>query len=322
MMLKIGLVGTGHLGKIHLRNLLELPQDFEVVGFFDTDTSILEDIQHEFQTKSFPDIEELMSAVDALLIASPTSSHFPLAVQALKKGKHVFIEKPVCLTVEESKKLLLYAQESGVMVQVGHVERFNPALQAAAPFVQNPLFIESRRTAPFQKRGTDVSVVYDLMIHDIDIALNLANSNVKNISAFGMKVLSDSIDVASAYLSFENGCTAYLSASRVSDHRERSSCFFMEDAHVYVDFLNKRLERHEILEDSNEGRQFIQSVLPVEESNAIKLELASFAKSIREGSIPAVSLTDGHRALQIAELILDQIHESSHFYKIKTEITR
>ncbi len=321
-MLKIGLVGTGHLGKIHLRNLLELPVDFELVGFYDTDDSTVQEIQREFQTTSFSDLEDLMNASEALLIASPTPSHFPIAVQALKKGKHIFIEKPVCFTVEESKKLLLYAQEAGVVVQVGHVERFNPALIAANPFVQNPLFIESRRTAPYQKRGTDVSVVYDLMIHDIDVALTIANSNVKKISAFGMNVLSDSIDVASAHLTFENGCTAYLSASRVSDQRERKSCFFMQDAHVYVDFLNKTVDRHELMQESVEVRQLVQTVIPVEDSNAIKMELLSFASSIREESIPAVSLTDGHRALQIAELILDQIHESNQFYQIKTEITR
>jgi predicted dehydrogenase len=314
-MLKIGLVGTGHLGKIHLRNLLELSSDFEVLGFYDTDQLVANEVERDFHLTSYPELEELIVDVDALLISSPTQSHFPIAVQALKRGKHVFIEKPVCLNVEESKKLLLYAQEAGVVVQVGHVERFNPALIAANPFLQNPLHIESRRTAPYQKRGTDVSVVYDLMIHDIDIALTIANSNVKKIEAFGMNVLSDSIDVASAHLSFENGCSAYLYASRVADQRERKSLFFMSDAHVSVDFLNKTAERHEIVEVSNEDRQFHQTVIPVVESNAIKLELLSFAQSIREGNIPVVSLTDGHRALQIAELILDQIHESNHFLK-------
>ncbi len=314
-MLKIGLVGTGHLGKIHLRNLLELSSDFEVLGFYDTDQLVANEVERDFHLTSYPELEELIVDVDALLISSPTQSHFPIAVQALKRGKHVFIEKPVCLNVEESKKLLLYAQEAGVVVQVGHVERFNPALIAADPFLQNPLHIESRRTAPFQKRGTDVSVVYDLMIHDIDIALTIANSNVKKIEAFGMNVLSDSIDVASAHLSFENGCSAYLYASRVADQRERKSLFFMSDAHVSVDFLNKTAERHEIVEVSNEDRQFHQTVISVVESNAIKLELLSFAQSIREGNIRVVSLTDGHRALQIAELILDQIHESNHFLK-------
>lgn len=321
-MLKIGLVGTGHLGKIHLRNLLEMPADFDVRGFYDTDHSVVLDVEREFHLTSYSEIEELLVDVDALLISSPTESHFPIAVQALKRGKHVFIEKPVCLNVEESKKLLLYAQEAGVVVQVGHVERFNPALIAANPFLQNPLFIESRRTAPFQKRGTDVSVVYDLMIHDIDIALSIANSNVKKIAAFGMKVLSESIDIASAHISFENGCSAYLYASRVADQRGRKSSFFMRDVHVSVDFLNKTADRHEIVEDSIGDRQFHQTVITVVDSNAIKLELLSFAQSIREGNIPVASLTDGHRALQIAELILDQIHESNHFFKIKTELTR
>ena len=318
-MLKIGLVGTGHLGKIHLRNLLELSSDLEVLGFYDTDQLVVNEVERDFHLTSYPDLEELIVDVDALLISSPTQSHFPIAVQALKRGKHVFIEKPVCLNVEESKKLLLYAQEAGVVVQVGHVERFNPALIAANPFLKNPLHIESRRTAPYQKRGTDVSVVYDLMIHDIDIALTIANSNVKKIDAFGMNVLSDSIDVASAHLSFENGCSAYLYASRIADQRERKSSFFMSNAHVSVDFLNKTAERHEIVEVSNEDRQFHQTVISVVESNAIKLELLSFAQSIREGNIPLVSLTDGHRALQIAGLILDQIHESNQFFKIKTE---
>jgi predicted dehydrogenase len=321
-MLKIGLVGTGHLGKVHLRNLLEMSADFEVLGFYDTDHSVVLDIEREFLLTPYPELEKLIADVEALIISSPTQSHFPIAVKALKSGKHVFIEKPVCLNVEESKKLLLYAQEAGVIVQVGHVERFNPALLVANPFIQNPLHIESRRTAPFQKRGTDVSVVYDLMIHDIDIALTIANSNVKKITAFGMNVLSDSIDVASAHLSFENGSTAYLSASRVSDQRERKACFFMQDAHVYVDFLNKTVERHDIVEVSTEDRELHKTVIPVMDSNAIKLELLSFAQSIHEGTMPVVSLTDGHRALQIAELILDEIQESNPFYKIKTEITR
>jgi predicted dehydrogenase len=202
-MLKIGVVGTGHLGKIHVKNLLEMSMDFDLRGFFDTDISKVKEVEEEFKLNFFPHLEDLIQSVDALLIASPTNSHFSIAVQALKNGKHVFIEKPVCLTSEESKKLLRYAQEAAVVVQVGHVERFNPALLAATPFIEQPLFIESRRMAPFQKRGTDVSVVYDLMIHDIDIALKVINSNVKKMASFGMKVLSDSIDFASVRLEFE-----------------------------------------------------------------------------------------------------------------------
>lgn len=314
-MLKIGVVGTGHLGRIHVQNLLEMPMHFDLCGFFDTDSSIVKEIESEFQLTSFPDLGDLMQVVDALLIASPTYSHFSIAVQALKSGKHVFIEKPVCLTSEESKKLLLYAQEAGVVVQVGHVERFNPALLAASPLIDHPLFIESRRMAPFQKRGTDVSVVYDLMIHDIDIALKITNSNIKKISAFGMSVLSDSIDFASVRLEFENGCMANLTASRVSDSRERKTCFFMKETHVNVDFLNKETDRIQISIENQGDEQLKRVKIPVDHSNAIKVELISFATSIHQGLNPVVSLEDAHRALQIAEIISDQIQESNYLIK-------
>jgi predicted dehydrogenase len=308
-MLKIGVVGTGHLGKIHVKNLLEMSMDFDLRGFFDTDISKVKEVEEEFKLNSFPHLEDLIQSVDALLIASPTNSHFSIAVQALKNGKHVFIEKPVCLTSEESKKLLRYAQEAAVVVQVGHVERFNPALLAATPFIEQPLFIESRRMAPFQKRGTDVSVVYDLMIHDIDIALKVINSNVKKMASFGMKVLSDSIDFASVRLEFENGCMANITASRVSDARERKTSFLMADRQVSIDYLNKEAT---IVQISPQNIQMKSDAIPVDDLNAIKRELSSFAQSIQEGKKPTVSLEDAHRALQIAELISDQIQDSSY----------
>ncbi|MEN9972084.1 MAG: hypothetical protein RIS20_431 [Bacteroidota bacterium] len=308
-MLKIGVVGTGHLGKIHVKNLLEMSMDFDLRGFFDTDISKVKEVEEEFKLNFFPHLEDLIQSVDALLIASPTNSHFSIAVQALKNGKHVFIEKPVCLTSEESKKLLRYAQEASVVVQVGHVERFNPALLAATPFIEQPLFIESRRMAPFQKRGTDVSVVYDLMIHDIDIALKVINSNVKKMASFGMKVLSDSIDFASVRLEFENGCMANITASRVSDARERKTSFLMADRQVSIDYLNKEAT---IVQISPQNIQMKSDAIPVDDLNAIKRELSSFALSIQEGKKPTVSLEDAHRALQIAELISDQIQDSSY----------
>jgi predicted dehydrogenase len=314
-MLKIGVVGTGHLGKVHVQNLLDLPMDFDLRGFFDTDISIVSNVEREFRIKPFKELSDLIHDIDAVLIASPTHSHFAIAVQALKSGKHIFIEKPVCFSVEESKKLLRYAQEAGVLVQVGHVERFNPAFIAASPLISNPLFIETRRTAPFQKRGTDVSVVYDLMIHDIDIALKVTNSNVKKMASFGMSVLSDNIDYASVHLEFENGCMANLMASRVSSHRERMTHIFMKDAQVHVDFLNKEATTSQVkIADTNEGHLEHLNV-PIQQANAIQSELIAFAQSIREGLKPAVSLEDAHRALQIAELISDQIQESSDLMK-------
>jgi predicted dehydrogenase len=314
-MLKIGIVGTGHLGKIHVQNLLQMPMEFKLCGFFDTDATIVKEMEREFHLTFYPQIEELIQEVDALLIASPTYSHYSIAVQALKSGRHVFIEKPVCLTSEESKKLLLYAQESGAVVQVGHVERFNPALEAAMQYIDKPLFIESRRLSPFQKRGTDVSVVYDLMIHDIDIALKITNSNIKKITSFGMSVLSDSVDYASVRLEFENGCMANLTASRVADIRERKTCFFMNDTQVNVDFLNKDADRIQICKEKPGDNQMKCHKISVDNSNAIKQELTSFAQSIHHAVKTAVSLEDAHRALQIAELISDQIQASNYLTK-------
>ena len=312
-MLKIGVVGTGHLGKIHLQNLLELTTDFTVYGFYDTDATISAEVERDFNLKSFDQLATLISHVDAILVSSPTHTHFSIAIQALKSGKHVFIEKPVCLNVEESKRLLLYAQEAGMVVQVGHVERFNPALLASISLIDNPLFIETHRSAPFQKRGTDVSVIYDLMIHDIDIALIMAKSNVKKIASFGMNVLSESIDMASVRLEFENGCVASLNASRISQFKERKTTFYMKNAQLDVDFLKKEAEINVLTIGSDGQQSFVRSIIPVEETNAIKSELRSFAQSIREAKIPQVTLTDAHRALQIAELISEQINESNPF---------
>ncbi len=312
-MLNIGVVGTGHLGKIHLQNLLELTTDFSVQGFYDTDTVITSEVVRDFNLKAFDHLDTLLVHVDAILISSPTHTHFSIAIQALKSGKHVFIEKPVCINIEESNKLLRYAQEAGMVVQVGHVERFNPALIASMSFIDKPLFMEAQRSAPFQTRGTDVSVVYDLMIHDIDIALNIAHSNVKKIASFGMQVLSESIDMASVRLEFENGCVANLSASRISQIKERKTTFYMEDSQLTVDFLKKEAERNILMIDSKGQRSFVRSIIPVEDTNAIQSELSAFAESIRASKIPTVSLTDAHRALQIAELISEQIKESNHF---------
>jgi predicted dehydrogenase len=312
-MLKIGVVGTGHLGKIHLQNLLELTTDFTVYGFYDTDVIISAEVERDFNLESFDQLATLISHVDAILVSSPTHTHFSIAIQALKSGKHVFIEKPVCLNVEESKRLLLYAQEAGMVVQVGHVERFNPALLASISLIDNPLFIETHRSAPFQKRGTDVSVIYDLMIHDIDIALIMAKSNVKKIASFGMNVLSESIDMASVRLEFENGCVASLNASRISKFKERKTTFYMKNAQLDVDFLKKEAEINVLTIGSDGQQSFVRSIIPVEETNAIKSELRSFAQSIREAKIPQVTLADAHRALQIAELISEQINESNPF---------
>ncbi|MFM6935705.1 MAG: Gfo/Idh/MocA family protein [Flavobacteriales bacterium] len=313
-MLKIGVVGTGHLGKIHLHNCMELTNAFEVIGFYDINPETRAQVAQQFQLKSFEQMSELLLEVDSVIIASSTSAHYALAVQAMKHGKHVFIEKPVCLTSEESKKLLAYSQEAGVIVQVGHVERFNPAFTTALPQIQHPFFMESKRCAPFQSRGTDVSIILDLMIHDIDLALTVAQSNVKRIMASGMEVVSQTIDFASARLEFENGFVANLTASRVEENRIRTTTFFMDKKKLEIDFLLKEVQQS-VMDDSDEANVWKQTILSIEDKNAIQMELLSFAEAIRDDKMPLVSLTDGHRALQIAELIHEQITSSNQFLK-------
>ena len=241
-MLKIGVVGAGHLGKIHIRLLLELVDEFELIGFFDPNDEIAKEVIEKFGLKRFETIEALMAQVDCVDIVTPTFAHFETASFALKNSKHVFIEKPITETTEEAKTLMLLAREANVKVQVGHVERFNPAFQAALPYFNKPLFIETHRLAQFNPRGTDVPVVLDLMIHDLDIILSVVKSGIKRISASGVAVVSDTHDITNARIEFDNGCVANLTASRISMKNMRKSRFFQKDAYISVDFLTKELE--------------------------------------------------------------------------------
>ena len=240
-MLKIGVIGAGHLGKIHINCIKQIP-DFELVGFFDTNPDIVSNVKNEFGIMPFETFEELIKAVDVVDIVTPTFAHYEYAAYALKRFKHVFIEKPIVATPGEALQLMDIAHEANVKVQVGHVERFNPAFLAAMPYFQNPMFIESHRLSGFNARGTDVPVILDLMIHDIDIILTVVKANIRKISASGVAVLSDSADIASARLEFDNGCVANLTASRISLRTMRKSRFFQRDAYISVDYLNKETE--------------------------------------------------------------------------------
>lgn len=312
-MLKIGLVGAGHLGKIHLQNLLLLSDCFQVSGFYDIDEQIQSEVASQFNLIPFTCYTDLLDHVDAVLLACPTSSHFTMAVQALKKRKHLFIEKPVCQNSEESKQLLSYGSEAGVVIQVGHVERFNPAFISAKKHIDSPMFIESHRLSPFQERGTDVSVVLDLMIHDIDIALKMANSRVKRISATGMEVLSDQTDIASVRLEFENGCVANLTASRIAQNRVRKSRFFMKDQCVIIDFLEKQSEISSV--DRNGVKRIITERIDVLEHNAIQAELRAFAQAISKDQKVVIGLEEAHQAMEVADYILERMKESRPFIK-------
>ncbi|GAA6773854.1 hypothetical protein AAGS39_46220 [Flavobacterium sp. CGRL2] len=239
-MLKVGVLGAGHLGKIHLR-LLQQSDKYELVGFYDENQENAERISKEFGYKNFSTIAKLIHAVDVIDIVTPTLSHYKCAKVAIKSGKHIFIEKPIANTVAEAEEIIALAKEYNVKGQVGHVERFNPAFIATKNMIENPMFIETHRLAEFNPRGTDVPVVLDLMIHDIDAILSVVNSKVKDIHASGVSVISDTPDIANARIEFENGCVANLTASRISMKNMRKSRFFQKDAYISVDFLEKKM---------------------------------------------------------------------------------
>jgi predicted dehydrogenase len=320
-MLKIGVLGAGHLGKIHIRILLE-HEDFALVGFYDPNKVNAAAISAEFNLKAFDTIDELLSNVDAIDIVTPTLSHYDCADKAIRQRKHVFIEKPITNTVEEAKKLINLSEEAQITVQVGHVERFNPAFTATKPFIKNPMFIETHRLAQFNPRGTDVSVVLDLMIHDLDIILSIVNSNVKRISASGVAVVSDTPDIANARIEFDNGCVANLTTSRISLKNMRKTRIFQKDAYLSVDFLEKQSEVVRLSNVEGEpdplsvtidlpdgkGQKLIYFEKPdIEPNNAIKDELTAFAEAINTKTTPLVSIYDGHKALDVAYQIIEKL---------------
>ncbi len=240
-MLRIGILGAGHLGKIHLHLVAASPL-FELVGFYDPNSAAVEKLVNEKGYKAFESAEALMEAVDIVSIITPTLSHFEMAEKAIRLKKHVFIEKPIAHNDQEAQKLVKLAAENGVLGQVGHVERFNPAFQSVRPSLENPLFIETHRLAEFNPRGTDVSVVLDLMIHDIDIVLSVVDSPIKRIDASGVAVISETPDISNARITFENGCVANFTASRISLKKMRKTRFFQKNAYIAVDYLNKKVE--------------------------------------------------------------------------------
>ena len=321
-MLKIGLIGAGHLGKIHLKLILELSDYYNLVGFYDEDKENSARVSAQFNVKSFGSINELLQQVDCVDIVTPTLVHYKTAAEALRMRKHVFIEKPLSETIAEAQKLVSLTTEADVKVQVGHVERFNPAFIAAQPLLHQPDFIETHRLAQFNPRGTDVPVVLDLMIHDLDIILHVVQSPVKHISASGVAVVSESHDITNARIEFENGTVANLTASRISLKNMRKSRFFQRDAYVGIDFLNKSIEvvRLEGLEGPADPYDMVLDLgngkdpkkLSIDSpkvfpTNAIEEELKEFAMGIRQQAKISVDLKAGHEALKVAYQILDLI---------------
>ncbi|MEC7617396.1 MAG: Gfo/Idh/MocA family oxidoreductase, partial [Bacteroidota bacterium] len=314
----IGVLGAGYLGKIHL-SLLKESKHFDLVGFYDTKTQIAAKISREFGYQSFSDINQLLQAVDVVDIVTPTHTHFELAKKALQNGLHVFLEKPITTTVEQANELVSLAKSKGLLGMVGQVERFNPAFIAAHSYIKEPKFIESHRLAEFNPRGTDVSVILDLMIHDIDAILSVVKSKVVNVHANGVSVISQTPDIANARLQFENGCVANLTASRISLKTMRKSRFFQKDAYVSVDYFDKKVEivsmkdapktpeDFAMILKNAEGdeKQIFFDNPEVQESNAILSELESFADAIQKNKEPLVSLQAGTSALEVAYQIIN-----------------
>ncbi|WP_053971911.1 Gfo/Idh/MocA family protein [Mangrovimonas sp. ST2L15] len=318
-MLKAGVLGAGHLGKIHLR-LLKQSTKYELVGFYDEDEHNAKKVEEEFGYKYFNSIDDLIDAVDMVDIVTPTLSHYECAKKAISKGRHIFIEKPITNTVEEAEHIRRLLAENNLRGQVGHVERFNPAFTAVKDKIVNPMFIETHRLAEFNPRGTDVPVVLDLMIHDIDVILSVVKSKVKSVSASGVSVISETPDIANARIEFENGCVANLTASRISLKNMRKTRFFQRDAYISVDFLEKKCEvvkmkdaptdpgDFDMILQNAEGikKQIYFDNPDIPKNNAILDELETFAHAINTNTTPVVTLQDGTEALRLATKIIEQ----------------
>jgi predicted dehydrogenase len=318
-MLKAGVLGAGHLGKIHLK-LLQQSQKYELIGFYDPIKENSIKVAEEFGYKIFDTVEELIASVEVVDIVTPTLNHFDCAKLAIENGKHIFLEKPITKTVLEAEELRNLVKNNKVKGQVGHVERFNPAFMAVNEKIENPMFIECHRLAEFNPRGTDVPVVLDLMIHDIDIILSVVHSKVKNIYASGVSVISETPDIANARIEFENGCVANLTASRISMKNMRKSRFFQKDAYISVDFLDKKSEvvkMKDVPVNPDEFAMILQNAegikkqiyfenIKIQQNNAILDELESFADSINNNTTPVVSLYQGTEALRVAQQIIDK----------------
>jgi predicted dehydrogenase len=317
-MLKVGIFGVGHLGKFHLNNWKEI-SNVEIIGFFDPSNANAELINSQFQLKRFTNINKLLDACDAADIVAPTTSHYSLCKAAILKSKHVFVEKPLANTIEEARELLKLAKEANIKFQVGHVERFNPAFLVLQDQKLAPMFIEVHRLSQFNPRGTDVSVILDLMIHDIDIILKLVDSNVKSVSANGVSVMSDTPDIANVRIEFDNGCVANLTSSRISVKKMRKMRLFQKNSYISIDFLEKKTEITKLKTpedtdaftfeiDTNHGKKSIAFYSPkIQDNNAIKMELESFRDAIINNTNTIVSEVDGFRAMEVAHLILEKI---------------
>jgi len=326
--ISVGVIGTGHLGSLHAK-MFSTMDSVQLQGVYDLDSTRAEQVAAQYGTKAYARMEDLLDSVEAVSVATTTKAHFPVGRTALERGVHVFVEKPMTETIEQARILVELAEQKKRKLQVGHIERFNPAILALEPYRLKPMFIESHRLAQFNPRGTDVAVVLDLMIHDIDLILSLVQSRVKRIDANGVAVVSDSVDIANARLQFENGCVANVTASRISQNKMRKMRMFQHDAYISVDFQQGLAEVFRLVDEGDpdlkptlmlgqiergaKKRLIVYEQPEVKDVNALEFELQTFIESIRNDTPPPVSGRDGLQALEVAQEILQIIESQTTF---------
>jgi len=323
--IKIGVIGTGHLGKLHVKMFKQI-QECEVIGIYDGNSQTVKDVAQEFNVQAFDNLDDLLKNIQAASIAVSTTAHHEVAKKCLEKNIHIFVEKPITSSISEAEELVQISSNRKLNLQVGHIERFNPAIISLERFIIEPMFIQTDRLAQFNPRGTDVAVVLDLMIHDIDIILSLIKSEVKKIDANGVAVVSNNLDIANARIEFVNGAVANVTASRISQKKMRKMRIFQKDAYISLDFITGVSEVYRLHPvDQNidpstmsfgeigvgeKRKRLIYEQPEIKDVNALKYELELFIKSILYKSHPVVSGMDGLRALKVAEIILKKIEES------------
>ena len=325
-MIKVGVLGAGRLGKMHVKLLQQL-ETVDLVGFYDPDNDTLKEVADKYNIQPHLSADTLLDSVDAVIIATPTTNHYESVAKALKKSKHVFIEKPLTHTLKEAKKLMALAHEANVKVQVGHVERFNPAFLSATEYIENPMFIEAHRLSEIDPRGINVSVVLDLMIHDIDIILSIVKANIKRISATGVAVIGITPDISNARIEFDNGCIANLTASRIAIKNICKTSIYQKDLYASVDFFDEKTEVVRInpvgnialpsavtidLGENQGMKQISFESKPANPYNAMKMQLEAFANSILNNTTPIVTIEDGFKALDVAYMVLDKLKHTSN----------
>lgn len=320
--LSVGIIGTGHLGALHGKMFTQI-HTAELTGVYDLDSEKARQVGTDIGARVFTSLDEAIRSSEALSIATTTRDHHDVAMKALQAGRHVFIEKPLTETIDQARELVALAEKKNVVVQVGHIERFNPAILALEGYELHPLFIESHRLAQFNPRGTDVAVVLDLMIHDIDLILSLVHSKVTGIEANGVAVVSDSADIANARLQFENGCVANVTASRISQNKMRKMRLFQKNAYISIDFAQGLAEVFRLVDEDDPDvkstmllgkiehgarrRSIVYERPEIKEVNSLKHELELFVQSVRGKHLPPVSGRDGLQALEVADAILKTI---------------